>query len=65
MSKVVELRERKVKLGKVIDVVENRIEHCKAQASRYNKEGDARSAQDWLTKEIELKTVWEQISELY
>ena len=66
MSKpVVDIRKRKVEIGKVLDVVENQIEHCDTQIQRFKDVGDERTVMDWIAKEVILQRVLEQIKEIY
>ena len=36
---VVDIRNRKVEIGKVLDIVENQIEHCDTQIHRFKDDG--------------------------
>lgn len=62
---VVDIRKRKVEIGKVLDVVENQIEHCDAQIQRFKDDGDERTVMDWLAKKIILNRVLEEIKDVY
>lgn len=62
---VVDIRKRKVEIGKVLDVVENQIEHCDAQIQRFKDDGDERTVMDWVAKKVILQRVLEQIKDIY
>lgn len=62
---VVDIRKRKVEIGKVIDLVLNNIEHCDAQIQRLKDDGDERTVMDWLAKKVVLQRVLEQIKDIY
>ena len=62
---VVDIRKRKVEIGKVLDVVENQIEHCDTQIQRLKNDGDKRAVMDWIAKEVILQRVLEQIKDVY
>lgn len=62
---VVDIRKRKVEIGKVLDVVENQIEHCDTQIQRFKDDGDERTVMDWIAKEVILQRVLEQIKDVY
>ena len=62
---IVDIRKRKVELGKVMDVVENQIEHCDSQIQRLKDGGDERTVMDWLAKKVILQRVFEQINDIY
>lgn len=62
---VVDIRKRKVEIGKVLDVVENQIEHCDAQIKRLKNDGDERTVMDWVAKKVILQRVLEEIKDVY
>lgn len=62
---VIDIRKRKVEIGKVLDVVENQIEHCDAQIHRFKDDGDKRTVIDWIAKKVILQRVLEQIKDIY
>ena len=62
---VVDIRKRKVEIGKVLDVVENQIEHCDTQIQRLKDDGDERTVMDWVAKKVILQRVLEQIKDIY
>lgn len=62
---VVDIRKRKVEIGKVLDVVENQIKHCDAQIQRLKNDGDERTVMDWVAKKVILQRVLKEIKEIY
>lgn len=62
---VVDIRKRKIEIGKVLDVVENQIEHCDKQIQRFKDDGDERTVMDWVAKKVILQRVLEQIKDIY
>lgn len=62
---VVDIRKRKVEIGKVLAIVENQIEHCDAQIQRLKNDGDERTVMDWVAKKVILKRVLEEIKDIY
>ena len=62
---VVDIRKRKVEIGKVLDVVENQIKHCDAQIQRFKDDGDERTVMDWVAKKVILQRVLEEIKDIY
>lgn len=64
-TSVVDIRKRKVEIGKVIDIIENQIEHCNAQIQRFKDGGDERTVMDWIAKRVILQRVLEQIKNVY
>ena len=62
---VIDIRKRKVEIGKVLDIVENQIEHCNAQIQRFKDGEDERTVMDWVAKKVILQRVLEQIKDVY
>lgn len=62
---VIDIRKRKIELGRVLDIVENQIEHCNAQIQRFKDGGDERTVMDWVAKKVILQRVLEQIKDVY
>lgn len=62
---IVDIRKRKIEIGKVLDVVENQIEHCDTQIQRFKNDRDERTVMDWVAKKVILQRVLEQIKDIY